>query len=218
MVGCGGSDSRYINRGFFQGLSAEGGQTGEGAGTPEASCGSMGTRCTEMCKGTYESHTCQDGDVLTGFFHNVEAEEGTCDISNALITGNLMAKEGARVKVGAGVLVCGDLVADESEDVSLASGAASSVGVCGNLNASEVETISMVGAVHVRKNVVIDETSEVVFLEGANMCADVELHENGNITVSEVAASTVIGACSATENGEVNFSGLRVRGDNTGCE
>lgn len=216
MVGCGGSDSRYINRGFFQGLSAEGGQSGEGGGTADASCGTMGKNCTDMCKGSFESHACQDGDVLTGFFHNVEASEGTCDLSNALLTGNLIAKEGAKVKVGSSVLVCGDLLADESEDISLMPGT-SYAGVCGNLHASEVETINLVGAVSVVKNAHFDETSEAVYVEGANMCADVVLQENSRVTISGTATTTVMGACAASENGEVDFSGLKVNGDNVGC-
>lgn len=192
------------------GGAAGGGETTNPGTHPAGQCRELERDCSTLCTGSFRNAICVG--TLTGQFDNVVVPPGaSCDLSRALLTGNLEVDEGARADIGDNVFVCGDLKADESASVYV-----QNVRICDNLQATQAGSIRVLDGTEVLKNAQFEKSGEVA-LEETVVCGDAQLFENRRVEIPAGAQVFVEQNCSAGENDRADFAGVRVRGDNDGC-
>ena len=173
-------------------------------------CGTLEEECDTRCTGSFENVECTG--TLSGNFDNVIVPPGaTCDISQALITGNLIVEEKATATIGATVFVCGDLKGDKANSVQT-----SSTRVCSNLQVDESGTADIRAGTVVLKNAEFKKSSSIS-VANTSVCADAQFVENDVVSITPSAPLMVAQNCKGDENNAANFSGIDVRGDNDGC-
>ena len=187
--------------------------TTDGGSPTAAFCAELDDACDSRCNGSFDSVECEGS--LSGSFDNVEVDDETCDLSNALITGNLIVRSGAQVTVGPDVFICGDMQADGAAQVNV-TGQAGRIDVCGNLQASGVGSLSIGAGVGVANDTQLVESTNVTF-DGATVCGDANFVENEDLSVGETMPTVIVGNCLASENATQAFSLFEVRGDNSDC-
>ena len=172
-------------------------------------CARLGAQCLSGCFGNHPNAICNG--TLSGNFDNVEVPDGArCQLSNALVTGNLIIRDDTEVTTSGNVFVCGNLEVDEDAVLTL-----SSTKVCGNLSAVDVRRATLGPDLEVNQHLGVFDSRDVE-LSAVLACTNAEFINNR--TVQVISPSFVRQGCSAARNDNVDFTGLSVLGGNSGCQ
>ena len=206
----GGPDGGGLDGGSTTDGAVLDGSTADGGTIPRAECDALAAECRTRCAGSFASVECTG--PLSGSYTNVTVNQGSCELSNALITGNLIVNSGASAEIGSSVFVCGSIIGEQALDLSSLP-TADAFKVCTNFQSNQTDGIDIEAGMMVSQNAqVVGGTVTAIILE-ATICGNAEF---STIEELEITGS-VVGNCTATGNDEINFMEFQVFGTNNGC-
>ena len=195
----------------------------DGAAPVEDAGGAARTRCDAIareCAVRCDRPTDGFPDVdclgpLAGAFDDVTVDN-FCDVSNALVVGEIRVRNDGILVLRSDVWVCQDVEALGSGQVTVSSPDGSAV-ICGDLEAIGADRLVVQGGLTVLGQLRASSLDEAA-IDGTTVCERATFFDNQSVFVAGTQPSTVVGDCSAAGNQVAVFSRLQVLGDNRGCQ